>query len=326
MMKIGWSNILWSLHHSMPSRLPFVYSECLCQRTLNRIPERLKVSGQNDPELLLIVRLLSGEIKLEHIRSSKKVTQRENYFSSDLKGYSQHWDRLFPKLIADDYTAEQFSVFVEATKLNNKKFYKNILSELSYYFYYQAKDAHSSAFVFLYRALEHVSYAFPLIYVSKTNDFSKTYGFLKKLMGGDKDTGELGFFKSFIKTVYKDDSIKESSIDFQILLSTESEQTKVYNLLESLCKGDMIAESTDKPRKLSIKYMEVGSFLITIRNRFFHFMNGGAKNIESSNIEDIDVLFSLVNKKFLYWLSTLLLAVLTHNALDFEKTKSIVLN
>jgi hypothetical protein len=282
------------------------------------MPEKLKITGIRDPYLLLIVRLLSGSLKLEHKSTSKKIFQKENYFSSDFKGYSQYWDRRFPDLIAEDYNAQQFSLFIDSTNLKNRSFYKNILSELSYFFYYQQKGGHSSSFVFLYRALEHISYAFPLVYVSKADDFSKTYAFLKELMSGNKDAGELGFFKSFIKTVYKDDPICESSVDFAMDLTTESEQGKVFNLLKDLCKGNMIAESTDAPRVLSINYIEVGSFIITVRNRFFHFMNGGAKNIESSRIDDIDVLFSLINKKCLYWLSTVLLAVISHNVLEFE--------
>lgn len=301
---------------------PFEYSESLPSRTLSRIPEKLKINGKSDSKLLLILRLLSGSIILEHKSSSKKIIQKSNYFSADLNGYSQYWDRNFPELIAEDYTAQQLSGFVEYTKPINKKFYNDILSELSYFFYYQSKGVHSTAFVFLYRALEHVSYAFPLIYVSKTNDFSKTYNFLKDLMSGNKDTGELGFFKSFVKKIYENDSIYESSIDFHMLLDTESDQKKMFNLLKDLCKENMIADSTDKPRVLSIKYTEVGSFFITIRNRFFHYMNGGARNIESSRIGDVDLLFSLVNNNFLYWLSTILLAVVSQSALDFENTKS----
>ena len=59
-----------------------------------------------------------------------------------------------------------------------------------------------------------------------------------------------------------------------------------------------------------------------VRNRFFHYMNGSAKNIETSNISDVDILFSLVNKKFLYWLSTVFLAVFSHAALDFESIRT----
>lgn len=306
----------------MSTKYPFKYSESLGSPALKRLPEGLRIKGSGDPELLLIVRLLSGSVKLEHIQTAKAIKQNENYFSEDLKGYGQRWDKKFPKLVAEDYTSGLFSNFIRATRFQNKSFYKNILSELSYYFYYQARGSHAAAFVFLYRALEHISYAFPLIYASKTDDFTKTFRFLKELMSGDKTAGELGFFKSFIKTVYADDPISESSVDFPITLETESEQRKIFNVFRELCKGDMVADATESPRVLSISYIEVGSFIVQIRNRFFHYMNGGAKNIETSNILDVDVLFSLVNKKCLYWLATVFLAVFSNAALDFESTRT----
>ncbi|HTF96686.1 MAG TPA: hypothetical protein VL995_11180 [Cellvibrio sp.] len=306
----------------MPVKTPFKYSECFTNKTLARIPEKLKIKGTNDPNVLLLIRLLSGSLKVEHVSTSKTFHQKENFFSADFEGYAQNWYKRFPELIAENYSAEQFAEYLDSTKLNNRSFYKNILSEISYFFLYQSKGINSSAFVFLYRALEHVSYAFPLIYAAKTDDFSKTFSFLKDLMNGDKSAGELGFFKSFLKTVYKGDPIYESSVDFPMLLATENEQKEIFNLLKDLCKGDMIADATDNPRVLAIRYTEVGSFIITIRNRFFHYMNGGSKNIESSNISDVDILFSLINKKCLYWFSTVLLAVVTHNALEFESIKA----
>jgi hypothetical protein len=315
---------LLSLLHNMSLASSFTYSECFSLAALSRTPERLKLRGVGDPELLLLVRLLSGAIKVEHVGSSKSFHQKENYFSSDFKNFSQRWNKFFPQLIGEDYTSENFAHYIENTKFQNRSFYKNILSELSYYFHYQNKKNHTSSFVFLYRALEHVSYAFPLIYASRTVDFTRSYKFLKELMNGDKNAGELGFFKRFIEAVYSDDAIKESSIDFPIHLETETEQKKAFNLLRSLCKDNMIAESTENPRLLSVKYVEVGSFIVTIRNRFFHNMNGGASNIEMSKVTDVDELFSLVNKKFLYWLSTLLLAVISHNANEFENIKRIV--
>ena len=303
----------------MVRTFPFEYSECFSTTALTKIPDELIIRGNKSPELLLIIRLLSGTIKLEHIRSSRKFHQKDNYFSSDLKGYPRNWHNRFPDIMAEGYTVQQLALFVEKTKHKNKKFYKNILSELSYYFYYQDKGGHSSAFAFLYRALEHVSYAFPLIYISKADDFSRSYGYLKELMGDNKNSGELGFFKKFITTVYKDDPIIESSVDFEMALQTEEEQREMFLLLRGTCGSKFISDSTIEPRVLSIKYPEVGDFLITIRNRFFHFMNGGAKNIESSSIGDVDLFFSLVNRKFLYWLSTVFLAVISHSALEFER-------
>lgn len=306
----------------MTSSNPFSYSECFSDRVLNRVPETLQIKGRGDSEVLLIVRLLSGAINVGHISSAKNYKQRENYFLSDLRGYAQSWDRNFPGLIAENYSAEQFAEYLESTKGINRKFYKNILGELSYYFHYQKKGVHSSAFIFLYRTLEHIAYALPLTYVSKTEDFSKTFNFLKDLVSSDKNANELGFFKSFIITMYDGDPISESSIDFPIAVDTESEQKKIFNLLYRLCKGGWLAESTENPRVLSLKFTEVGGFIQTIRNRFFHYMNGGARNIESSNISDIDTLFSLVNKKCLYWIATVFLAVISHNAIEFEKMKA----
>jgi hypothetical protein len=185
--------------------------------------------------------------------------------------------------------------------------------------YHESKGSHTSSFVFLYRALEHVSYAFPLIYASKTNDFLKTYKFLKELMTGDRNAGELGFFKIFLQTVYKDDALAESSIDFTISVETERQRVEIYELLEKLCSAEMIDPATEKPRILSIKYLEVGSFFITVRNRFFHFMSGGAANIETTEIEDVDMMFSVLNKVFLHWLATILLAIVSNSAVNFEK-------
>lgn len=314
---MSWSNISWSLRHSMASCFPFEYFECLSDTVLSKLPERLLVKEKDNPELLLILRLLSGVLTLEHVSSTKRIYQKDNYFSSDLKGISRSWSNSFPELLGEGYTAEKLSMYIESSKFKNRKFYKNILSELSYFFYYQKIKVHSSAFVYLYRALEHVSYAFPLIYVSKTDDFSGSYRFLKDLMSGEKEKGELGFLKKFVNTIYRDDSIRESSVDFDITLS--SEQEHIFGLLKSLCRDNMISDSTVEPQTLSIKYTEVGSFFILIRNRFFHFMNGGANNIETSRLSDIDLLFGLLNKSFLYWLSTLLLAVVSHNALEFDE-------
>ncbi|MCX5590897.1 hypothetical protein [Alcaligenes endophyticus] len=302
----------------MSTRKAFSYQERLPQRTLDRLPEILKVN-ERSPEILIIIRMLSGSIKIEHKKSSKKINQEENYFSANFRNYGQTWDKKFPPLVGEDFTLGDLAKYIEENKLKNRKFYSNILSELSYYFYYQSKKIHSSAFIFLYRTLEHISYAFPLIYASKTDNFEKTFNSLKNLMNNDKNIGELGFLKNFVKTVYLEDPIYSSSLDFIIDHETDEEKSKTFNILKSLCTDAMIASSTSEPRSLSINYPEVGSFIITIRNRFFHYMNGGAKNIETTDIRDIDELFSIINKKSLYWISTIFLTVFSYSIIKSER-------
>ena len=62
----------------MSAKYPFKYSETLGTPALRRLPERLHIKGAGDPELLLIVRLLSGAARFEHIKSDKTIKQNEN--------------------------------------------------------------------------------------------------------------------------------------------------------------------------------------------------------------------------------------------------------
>jgi hypothetical protein len=300
---------------------PFIFKESFSGIALSKLHEELKISGTNDPELLLIVRLLSGALDLEHKYSGDLLKHKENYFSSDMKGYSNHWAKKLPKIIGEDYTADELAKYITATRYKNKDFYKNFLLELCNFVLYTKRKSHTSAFIYLYRALEKVSYSFPLIYISKTDDFLHTYTFLKELMQADKKLGELGFFKKFVKTfLYKDDPIIDSTVDFNISGVDSDLQNIFFKLLKEQCTDDMISGSTISPSILSINYKEVGSFIINIRNRFFHYMNGGQKNIDSDEIVDSDLLFSLVNKKCMYWLATVFLGVLSHNISEFDKT------
>lgn len=298
----------------------FSYEENFKPSLVEKLPDKLKVSD-NSSELLLLIRLLSGAIKFVHLHSGKAVLQKCNYFSSDMEGYAQYWQKKFPALIGDDYTAVDLAEYVGAVRFKNRRFYKEILAELTNYFLHESRGSHTASFVYLYRVLEKISYAFPLVYVSKSDDFLNTYGYLKDLMSDAKSAGELGFFKKFVKVLYSDDPLGESSVDFSIVVDEEHKQLQLFDLLRSLCAQSMIAESTDSPRLLSIKFTEVGSFIVTIRNKFFHYMNGGASNIDSGSMIDSDLFFSLINRRCMYWLSTVFLGILSQNIDDFERNK-----
>ncbi|MEI8625984.1 hypothetical protein P4S67_18785 [Pseudoalteromonas sp. B137] len=252
----------------MAQYVTFSYSDSLPQRILRQVPERLKISGTRDPEVLLILRLLSGNVELTHNYSSEQVKSRVNYFSSDFSAFS-NWKREFPILLSEDVTAQDLSVFIDNTKYSNKAFYSGILSEISHFLLHNKKGSHTSAFIYIYRILEKISYAFPLIYASKSQDFLKSFNQLKDLMIGDKDKKELGFFKVFVKKLYEEDSIVDTSVD--VFLNTSNSQVKeqMYKTLKEVSGNSILHEDSTEFDKLSIKYCEMGSFIINVRNRFF---------------------------------------------------------
>ncbi|MEA5452390.1 hypothetical protein VB780_27705 [Leptolyngbya sp. CCNP1308] len=138
----------------------------------------------------------------------------------------------------------------------------------------------------------------------------------------DKEKGELGFFKTFVKKLYDEDPISETSIDLMISVEDEDVQSIFYSSLKNICDHKIIAENTEEPRCLSIKYCDMGGFLITVRNRFFHNLNDKGKNLEGSSIVDSDLLFSLINKQGLQWISTIFLGVISYNLSQFQQNSS----
>lgn len=233
-------------------------------------------------------------------------------------------EKKFPKLIAEDMKAKDLAVYIDATKYINKAFYKNILTEISQFILQTERGSHTSSFIFIYRLLEKISYAFPLIYASKSQDFVQSFTLLKELMVGDKEKKELGFFKKFVENLYQNEGIAETSVDIKISAVSPDVESQVFRTMKQVCDKDIIHEDTTEPRKLSIKYCDMGSFIITIRNRFFHNLNGGPTNIKSAEVIDSDLFFSFINPLAMRWLAMVFMEVVTHNISEFQKIKQTV--
>lgn len=75
---------------------PFLFFDGLSDSAKGKLPEGLRVSGENDPELLLLIRLLSGNLGIK--LSDKKIPQRINYFSPDLKNFGHMWAKKIPSI------------------------------------------------------------------------------------------------------------------------------------------------------------------------------------------------------------------------------------
>jgi hypothetical protein len=305
----------------------FRYREIFDSVELEKLPESLKIHGERDVEILLILRLLSGSVNLEHTSRGKVIKQRQNYFVSDFKNYPKNWGKKFSRLIGESISDEDLALYIDATRFSNRAFYKGILFEISHYFMHTKSSSHTTAFIYLYRLLENISYCFPLIYISKTNDFKDSYSFLKALMSEDKskkdkEKGELGFFRTFVDRLYSGDPIRETSIDLVIDVESEDIQNAFYNSLKDLCDPKIISENNEEPKCLSIKYCDMGGFLITIRNKFFHNLNDRGMNLGSESIVDSDLLFSLINKQGLQWIATILLGVISYNLSEFQRNSN----
>ncbi|MFI7866786.1 hypothetical protein [Ectopseudomonas khazarica] len=291
---------------------PFVFFDGLTDSAKNKLPEGLRISGDNDPELLILLRLLSGNLGV--LLGEKKILQKVNYFSPDLTAFGSMWAKKFPPLLGEDLTIEDVDEYVRIKKFANKPFYREILYEALNFFVHQKRGAHTSAFIYLYRLLERVSYCFPLIYVSMTDDFKRTYNVIKSFFGDSKDKDELGFFKTFIDTIFKNDAILDTTVDFDFFVSGQDSGggEKLCSVVKGLLGQDFKKDGLLGDSSISVEYGNVGRFIITIRNGFFHNLSR-KNNINSEELRDSDNLFRLINDRCLYWISSVLLAVISYN-------------
>lgn len=223
------------------------------------------------------------------------------------------------KYFDQEYKLEDLSLLLQNRTLNNrnKEFYTNLLNEYLNFYYYTNKKNHTLAFLHLYRILEYTSYTFPVLYAISTKDFSNSFSSLRTLFSGDKDKGELKVFKDFIGEVYGSNRYYSTiSIDIDILSDLPEYNERIYKTIINICDSEIFDQTKNSENsKIAIKFTHFSSFIITIRNRFFHLKNSQSNNIHSIDIVDANHFFSLINKKCAYFIGLLTFEIIKKSCL-----------
>jgi hypothetical protein len=214
---------------------------------------------------------------------------------------------VLPKYIADSFTLSDLSELLANRALihRNKVFFESLNNEYCNFYYHTNNKSHTVAFLHLYRILEYVSYSFPLMYAASSKDFSKSFEALKGLFTGEKDQGELKVFKYFISNVMSTEQDYERlTIDINVTAPLEEYNERIYKTIIRICDKTIFEDGRNiENSKLCIKFAEFSSFIITIRNRFFHLKNSQDINITSVDVVDSDHFFHTINSQCAYFLS-----------------------
>ncbi|WP_161468570.1 hypothetical protein [Pseudomonas syringae] len=271
----------------------------------------------NTSELAMIFRVIAGSCQITNLNTEETAPLDINYFFSDLR-LNPEGDLSFLDLFEEGITLSDYEDRVKSNALKNRKFYKNFLTELASCIYYESAKKHTAAFVHLYRAYEHLSYAFPMIYAAKTDDYVGTFENLRKWMNktnSDENVGELKFHKNFIATLFKDTPELQSTIDIDINTKQEFRLPIFKALTEKIagwCAVEKYSSGTVPPDKIAIPFIDHHSFLVNLRNRFFHYSNARNDNIGLDDIIEADLLFSFVNKSTLNYIATVFHGLIKH--------------
>ena len=301
----------------------YSYSETILQGYLETNPSFSSlIISENTPKQLIIARLLIGSLKINnHYRDFEfyqlKDTLEHFYTSSSFFPLER-----MKNYISEELTVEDLANFYNnPSSRRNSKFYSRLLDEFSNYFYYSQKNNFTTAFIYIYRILEVISFAFPLIYAAQTDDFKDTFGYLKQYFKGNQGSnqGELGFFKSFVVKTFESNPIASTSVDFDFsTIHIQNSKMILFRKIKEICGDRILHPATQDFDKLSVNFTDMGSFIITIRNRFFHLFNRGDNNIESEEIFDADALCEILTERCIGWISLIYFEILKNSLLTIR--------
>lgn len=273
----------------------------------NAIPMRNEAVDRNlrlrltptSPQSLVLFRLLLGGVKVSKVGGETAV-QSTNFFcvgAPSISGYSLHAElsRAFPDLGTQDRTGAFLAVtiikpleqFFSAAG-TRKGFFDVLLNELARGVLADARGNHLSAFVYIYRAIEHMSYALPLFHARHSRDYIKAFHDLRTLISsGD---GELKFCGKFIKTLFKADPILNAHV-------YKVEYPATYSIAYSkYLDSNHSKHCTRTAVGADVKFLESFDFVVDVRNKFFHHLSGSNQSASSREVPDADIFFCPINK------------------------------
>lgn len=265
----------------------------------SKLPTEIVVNERISNEAVLI-RLLSGTLNVKYTVNGeeKEIEQNTNY---SVPGLLQNTS-FSPNIIKDFFGFDKFNkserkIVDDYLRVNRRNHFihENLLSELTSAIVWQESSPIES-FVHIYRALEFISYSFPLIYASKSTDYRGTYEKLKKFMSGDS-IGELKFFKTFIAELFKNNILINYEFEAYFLNGCEE---KVKTELQRVINNPYYEFDGNT---LKIRLMNIIDLIVTLRNRYFHMLVGqGMENFYDVSYDKRD-LFSALTPIFINWLT-----------------------
>ena len=265
----------------------------------------LEITG-TEPAQLLLARLLTGTCKFKYSHETNYIYSRINFTQLPYNSRSRSFNRIFTAFLPSGYSLDDYSSYIGQNRIRNKEFYEEICQEIANCLYWYEKKRFANSFIFLYRFLETISFAFPQIYALREREFNKTYDHLKGFFNNDKTATELKFFKMFCTKIltssYSTSTIKVDTT----FASSHAEQDKIWDELHRLANSSNTFRGGNKPTHLEIDLVNFGSFIIEVRNRYFHFLRGTwQENVSSKNIANLENMFQSIISPSLNWIGIL---------------------
>lgn len=204
---------------------------------------------------------------------------------------------------------EDYGRFVVAESAANLDFYTGLRDELCLSLICKKRGNNIEAFLYLYRILEYISLAVPILYASSQTRFSVANDFLKSLRMSDRD-GDLAALSRAIPTISSRGNLSEVTFDFSVS-GREANLVAVLRAEFDRCikaKVDGFELYDDGDILFSVPFNSMPSLFINVRNRLFHYKIGDP-NFDVRMFGGADVVCAICVKEMTHWFSLLYIEI-----------------
>jgi hypothetical protein len=206
----------------------------------------------------------------------------------------------------DDLSLSDYEKFVRKANAQNEAFYKTLRSELVLCLTSKQRGNFSESFLYLYRILEYISFAIPLMYSTSQSNFKNGFIFIKSLVEAEKD-GHLVILKRSVPTIFKVNNIGGIDAEFSITGRNAAWVAEVRNQFDKRIKASVAGfefDDTGGSTLFRVPFNSVPALIINVRNRAFHYRMD-EPNIDLGALGGIDGICEMLMPELTYWLAVL---------------------
>lgn len=253
---------------------------------------------------ITILKLIVGEIVVEKEEHEEKTKPR-NFSVLPFEETNENEVIRANKYISifteeENYTDyETIRKFLLANRENNN-IVKPILIELSNCLIKYDNEMFTSSFLHIYRCVENMTYIFPHIYAKCFNSYKGTYDALKDFFNQDKSEKELKMYKILSDKLFDGSLLVSSSFEFDYGFLDDNDFETIKKIFSNEYFGFQF-EYYDK--KVKIDFSNMFNFIITLRNRCFHMLEGTTNKYIKIDDLDFDTLFKGIVLEIVNWFS-----------------------
>ena len=288
------------------------------------IPQSLRVDEGCEGNLGVArcLRALSGGVVLVCPDTGGRYRLTRNFFAPDQShGSAVERMRVAAKSLGDTgITLRRLSAASKKYKAVNRSFYSDLAAEIALCLVNRGRSDHISSFIYLYRSIETIAYAFPSIYASNTSDFSKSFGELSKLFAQKESEGELSFFAKFVTSLNSDDQYEKLFYEMNFSHLDADGWKNIRNTLKKIAGRNLDKNvlAQEDIGVISIKFEYMPSFIISVRNRYFHYKRTREENLNHRDLPEPQYFFASVVEVGLTFFALLFLIIVEKGMPDLN--------